>query len=332
VSPLRLDAVRRDAGARALLRRWRDLAGGARTVVACSGGADSTSLALALCAGGADIVLGHVVHDMRPHDEANADADEVRRLGARLDAPVFVEHAVRSEGENLEASLRAARYAALADIARQASAPAVATAHHADDQCETVLLALVRGAGPSGLAGVAPERELAPGVRLVRPMLELRRADAERICALAGVRWIDDPTNRDADRARVAMRVEVAPALARLHPHAPVAATRAADLLRDAAGLVADRAAEVFGDDLDWDRNRLRAERGIVVGEGLRRAALRLTGGVGADALGARRIGQAVRAVRDAEGHARRFDWPGGVRLEVERTRVVMRSLEETES
>ncbi|MFG0274838.1 MAG: tRNA lysidine(34) synthetase TilS [Phycisphaerales bacterium] len=291
-------ALRADPAAREATRRWRRDTGGAPTLVACSAGADSTALALALGAAGAPIALGHIVHDMRPRPEAEADAERVRELAGRLGVEALVGAAASAPGENIEASLRHARYSALGDLARRVGAGAVASAHHADDQLESHLLALARGAGPRGLAGVAPRRPLAAGVLLVRPLLAATRADCERLCALAGVEWADDPTNRDTARARAALRHTVLPSLAALHPHAVHAASRAADLLRDAAGLIDDRVQQVFADDLAWDRACLRAERAIVVGEGLRRAVLRLTGGAGADDLGARRIEQAVRAIR----------------------------------
>jgi len=318
-------ALRRDPAARLIVQRWRELSGGRRTLVACSGGADSTALALALACAGADIALGHIVHDMRSREAALHDAERVRALGRRLGAPALLSEAHRAPGENVEASLRRRRYAALAALAQEAGAEVVAAAHHADDQLESILLALVRGAGPRGLAGAAPRRPLPGGALLIRPMLEARRCDAERLCGLAGVAWCEDPTNRDAARARGALRRSVLPALRRLHPHAPHAATRAADLLRDAAGLIGDRAEEVFGADFTWRRDDLRRERAVVVGEGLRRAALRLTRGVGADRLGARRVEQAVRAIRDDEGRGRAFQWPGGVRLDLTREAVTMR-------
>lgn len=318
-------ALRRDPAARLIVRRWRALSGGRRTLVACSGGADSTALALALALAGAGIALGHIVHDMRPSEEALDDAERVRALGRRLGAQALLGEARRAPGENVEASLRRGRYAALAALAQEAGADVVAAAHHADDQLESILLALARGAGPRGLSGAAPQRPLPCGATLIRPMLEVQRSDAERLCRLAGVAWCEDPTNLDAERARGALRRSALPALLELHPHAPIAATRAGDLLRDAAGLVGDRAAEVFGEGFTWRRDDLRRERAVVVGEGLRRAALRLTRGVGADRLGARRVEQAVRAIRDDDGRRRAFQWPGGVRLDLTGRTVTMR-------
>jgi len=98
-----------------------------------------------------------------------------------------------------------------------------------------------------------------------------------------------------------------------LRPGAAARAARSGAMLRDAAGVVQDRVHEVFGDGFEWGREALRRERAIVVGSGLRRAALRLTGGVGADRLGARRVDPAVRAARDASTEPREFSWPGGV-------------------
>ncbi len=141
-----------------------------RTVIACSGGADSSALVIALAAGlgvrARDVlVVGHVVHDLRSRGEALADRDAVRALAERLGLE-FVEREVRVRGEwggNLEALARRARYAALGEMAREAGCGFVATAHHADDQMESVLMALVRGAGLRGLAGIRVKRGLGVG-------------------------------------------------------------------------------------------------------------------------------------------------------------------------
>jgi len=143
--------------------------------IACSGGPDSIALA-ALAAhavrdDGITLVLAHVNHGLR----ASADQDEcvVLSAAARLGLSVRVSRLTAHARD--EASLREGRYAALLELARAQGARAVVTAHSAEDQTETVLLALFRGTGPDGLAGMPQRRALADGVDLVRPLLRVRR-------------------------------------------------------------------------------------------------------------------------------------------------------------
>lgn len=308
------DSLRRLGPVRTIARSWRSLAAdpNSRTLVACSGGADSGALALALWSAGADIALGHIVHDLRPPQQSLADRDATQALAARLGLP-FVEASARCrDGSNAEGAARRARYRALAGLASEIGAPFVASAHHADDQLESMIMALLRGAGPAGLAGVAPSRSLTERVTLIRPMLQTSRADAESICAAAGFEWANDRTNLDTTRLRAALRRGPLADIAALRPGSAARASRAADHLRDACLVIESRVLAVFGDAASWPRNALRAETALVVGAGLRRAAMQTTGGLGADRLGARVVDPVVRAVRDASTEPRRFAWQLG--------------------
>lgn len=339
-------ALRHDQACRRLLQSWRRLAGGpVRTLVACSAGADSSALAIALAAGKAPIVVAHVVHDFRPPEQAHADRDAAARLAGLLNAP-FAEASVRARplGGNLEATSRRLRYAALARLAAAHGCACIATAHHAGDQLETMLMRLVRGAGPAGLAGIRPRLLLRvagvePPARLIRPMLGLTRADAERICALAGWSWRVDSTNDDTSRLRSAVRQGPAALLEALAPGAEARAAHAAELLRDAAGLVRDAADELVAagrvDDpasatprYDWPRARLREQRAVVVGEVLRRAAGLIRGPRGLDRLGGRSVHQAVRAVRSGGTDPKQFTW-GSVEILVRADRVRVHALDQ---
>src|SRR5262249_49805917 len=155
-----------------------------------SGGPDSMALLHALLAlrQGTDLlILAHLNHQLRG---AESDADErfVQECCANLTARgtqglelrcarLDVAARVRREGGNLESGRRRLRYAWLADLAREASVSLVATGHTADDQAETVLHRLLRGTGLKGLRGIAPRRPLAPGIELVRPLLDVRRCE-----------------------------------------------------------------------------------------------------------------------------------------------------------
>ena len=323
--------TRRDRSVRRIVQDWRRLTAGhaaCATIVACSGGADSAALALALVVGKVDIQgLAHIVHDLRSPIEATADSEAVKALAGRLKLPFF-ERSVRTDGStappNVEAAARTVRYAALAAICRESGAAFVATAHHANDQLETIIMALVRGAGPDGLRGIAPSMALPDGPIVIRPMLHVTREDAERICTLAEHRWQTDQTNLDTTRLRSALRHGALSQLLELRPDAPKHATRSAELLRDASQLIHQRAHEVFGDAMSWPRNALRDELAVVLGAGFRAAALRLTDGLHADALTTAAIEPAIRAVRDDSTEPREFHWAARLTLGVTANEVTL--------
>src|SRR4029077_4757469 len=110
-------------------------------------------------------------------------------------------HPARLNG-NTSARARDLRYAALIRQARRRKVRCVLTAHHVDDQFETMLMALCRGAGVEGLAGMAMVRPLADRIALARPLLESTKAECEDFCRAAGVRWREDPSNHDITKAR----------------------------------------------------------------------------------------------------------------------------------
>ncbi|MCC7387540.1 MAG: tRNA lysidine(34) synthetase TilS [Phycisphaerales bacterium] len=322
LQPMDVRAVQRDAGARAVLRRWRQLTGGShtrdpdrRTLVACSGGADSTALLLALA--GAQPLVAHVVHDLRDPAETAAERDRVAALAAALGLG-FIETsvAVRALPGNAEANARRARYRALAALASRTSCPFVATAHHAGDQLETMLMAMLRGAGVGGLAGMPATRALGRrGVILVRPMLAVGRADAERLCTLAGVTWATDPTNADISRFRAALRHGPLRALEAMRPGGAARAAELAEHLREVGDLLRTLADAVVRDaaptrqGLRWDRSRLAAEPRVVAGTALRLAYAGLHAGRFADRLPARSVREVLDAIGDGRGGERRFVW-----------------------
>ncbi len=170
---------------------------GDRVVVACSGGADSVALAAALAAVAKpmelQLSLAYVNHGTR--ESAWQDECVVLRVGATFGVPVDVASLERAESS--EEALRDARYAALARIARERRANAVATAHHCEDQSETVLLALFRGTGPDGLAGMASRRPLEENIELVRPLLRIPAEDLRYYCHVHHLPYAVDPTNAD---------------------------------------------------------------------------------------------------------------------------------------
>jgi tRNA(Ile)-lysidine synthase len=201
-------------------------------LVACSGGPDSVALAALLDRlarrAGVELMLAHVNHGLRP--SAGQDECVVLSVAARLGRPVRV--ARPSPGRDDEASLREARYAALTELASELGAVAVATAHTAEDQTETVLLALFRGAGPDGLAGMPVRRPLGPGIELVRPLLRVTHAELATELRRSGLPYALDPSNAQTRYRRNALRVSLE-ALRAEFPGLDRAVARCAEIVRD---------------------------------------------------------------------------------------------------
>ena len=196
-------------------------------VVGCSGGPDSLTLLAVACDLGLAPIAVHVDHGLR--DGSAAEGDVVAAAAQRLGARVEQRSVEVGAGANLEARARDARYRALEGAAREHGASAVLVGHTADDQAETILLALLRGSGSAGLAGMPVRRDL-----IVRPLLKLRRAETEACCASLGLDPVRDPTNDDRAYRRAWIRHEVLPLLASgaARDLVPVL-TRQADVLRD---------------------------------------------------------------------------------------------------
>jgi len=220
------------------------LAGG-RVVVGVSGGADSVALlhALAQVAPRLSVTLSalHVHHGLSAHadDWARSCSEQCRALGVPLvQARV---HVRRRSNRGLEGAAREARYA----VFRQQQADAIALAHHADDQAETLLLQLLRGAGVRGLSAMPACRVLDPatGLRLVRPWLRLTRARIRHYAQTAGLSWIEDESNSDPAFDRSFLRLRILPELTVRFPGLVETLGRAAENLADAAQLLEDLAA-----------------------------------------------------------------------------------------
>lgn len=217
-----------------------------RVLVAVSGGADSTALALLLHRLwpplGVSLAIAHIDHSL-PEAEPPGTVAHVRRLADSLDLPfllrvVDVRAAMAATGESLEMAARRLRRAALLDAARTFHADAIALGHNADDQAETLLLRLARGTGPRGLGGmaaVAPADRPQPGEpALLRPLLACPRATLRAWLRGQSVPWLDDPTNALDDVPRNRLRHRVLPALYEaLGESARDGLLRTARLLRD---------------------------------------------------------------------------------------------------
>ncbi|MBA2963455.1 MULTISPECIES: tRNA lysidine(34) synthetase TilS [Ramlibacter] len=215
--------------------------------VAYSGGADSTALLLAA----AERWPGRV-HALHVHHglQAAADAFEARCASTCADAgvPLHVQRvdARHQPGESPEDAARRARYGALAQAARQAGIGCVLLAQHADDQVETVLLALSRGAGLPGLAAMPVDFDR-DGVTFLRPLLDTSGAALREWLAAAGIPFVDDPSNADTRFTRNRIRHTVLPAIAAAFPTWRVTFARSARHAAQAQRLLDEVAAQ----DLD---------------------------------------------------------------------------------
>jgi tRNA(Ile)-lysidine synthase len=203
-----------------LLARCEFPATGTKVACAVSGGADSLALLVLAVEAGCEVTAIHVDHGLRPGSAAEADV--VRRAAERFSARFRAVAVTVAPGPNVEARARAARYAALP--------PDALTGHTADDQAETVLLNLLRGAGLDGLAGMAPGR---------RPLRRLRRRETRDLCAALGLEPVADPTNDDPAFRRNRVRHELLPLLDAIAQRdvVPVIARQADGARADAAVL-----------------------------------------------------------------------------------------------
>ncbi|MBS0431791.1 MAG: tRNA lysidine(34) synthetase TilS [Proteobacteria bacterium] len=231
-----------------------------RLCVGYSGGADSTALlhALAQLPRAFELRALHVDHGL--HAESARWTEHCKRFGTTLDVPVEIVRVqvAHDRGEGLEAAARHARHAAFAAAIQPGEW--LALAHHRDDQIETVLLKLLRGAGPQGLGGMREVRGFGAGM-LWRPLLELPRVELRKYAAEHGLACIDDPSNTDLRLSRNYLRAEIVPKLAAHWPHAAESIAHSAALCREAtsfldaqaeAALTSLRNADDTLDARDW--------------------------------------------------------------------------------
>jgi tRNA(Ile)-lysidine synthase len=180
------------------------------------------------------LVAFHFDHRLRA--DSAEDAEYVRRQAERLGMPLVVRQAADrpAKGQSVEAWARLARYGALTQAAADEEAHVAALGHTADDQAETVLLALVRGGGLEVLAGMPAVGSVPPlGFPAVRPLLQTTREDVEAFCRALRLRPREDPMNRDPRFLRARIRHEILPMLEeRLDRGVRGALTRTADLVR----------------------------------------------------------------------------------------------------
>lgn len=276
-----------DPSVAALLSRCTFPPTGTSVTCAVSGGADSTALLALAVAAGLRVEAVHVDHGLRPGSDAEAGA--VAALARRWGAGFRGERVSLAPGPNLSERARAARHGAVG--------PGALWGHTADDQAETVLIRLLRGTGPSGLAAMRTEGH---------PMLGLRRAETRALCRHLGVDVLEDPTNDDPRFVRTRVRHEVLP---RLHD---VAGRDVVPLLCRLAGLAGEQADLLDGLVEGIDPTEVAPLRDLppaLAASALRRWWQDGTGRPGPGAAGLARIREVV------EGRATSCDVVGGWRV-----------------
>ncbi len=237
-------------------------------MVAVSGGVDSMALLTLLAAlrersnEPPSLSACCVHHHLRP--EADAELEAVHSHCELLGVPFYRRDVYpAAEPGNLAAAARRLRYEALADAAIEAGATAVATAHHADDQLETVLMALCRGTGVAGLSGMRWRRPLEDSMVLVRPMLDVPRRQIVEFARDVELRWHEDASNLDPSTARGMLRQEVIPRLLAHWPNAARHAAHASDAVEGVTGVfrmaAQDEAAESARRREAWEETQPRA-------------------------------------------------------------------------
>ncbi|NNM84403.1 MAG: tRNA lysidine(34) synthetase TilS [Phycisphaerales bacterium] len=324
------------------LHRHELMEPGARIIIACSGGCDSVALLRLLQSVNQSkhwrwqIMVAHVNHNLR---QAASRGDErfVRKLAARLDLPCAVEQLPRPKQgvTRSEAHLRQSRYGALAKIARRYRCSYIAVAHHADDQAETVLLRILRGAGPQGLSAMAERCELGDAVaeesgprggkstrpiHLVRPLLTFTRANLEHYLNNIGQPWRSDHTNAQDIYLRNRIRNQLLPLMRQLQPDiydrlVSLAATQrgAAEALRVYTAQLR-RAARPRRTTNGWslDRTKLAAGPAFLAAAVLRDLMGELS--VPLDRINRSSLTQAVELLKK-KGQALRYQFAGGIVL-----------------
>ena len=301
---------------------------GTGVLAAVSGGSDSVALAHVLTelaqAGGFRLVsLAHLNHCLRP--TADRDEQVCRELALRLDLPITVSRIdvagyAAEHRLSTEIAARRVRYAFLHRAAEDCGAGRIAVGHTRDDQAETVLLKLIRGAGMNGLAGIYPRKGA-----LIRPLLDVSRADLREYLHGQQVVWVEDESNRDLENPRNRIRHQVLPELDRSYgaPAAPAIARAAAQVREDGQWLdelARERSAVLVSstrEGLEIDTNELTREPRPVRRRVVFQALLTIARGreVGLDHV------EAVLGLVGGPGGG--VDVPGG-RVELRRGKLVL--------
>jgi len=245
------------------IAQHRMFAAGDHVVVAVSGGADSVALLTALHELGPEmnlrLTVAHLNHGLRG-DAAQREADFVKNLALKLAVPCICElrnvaEETQANGESLQEAARTVRYQFLFDVLARCNAQKIALGHTMDDQAETVLIRLLRGASTRGLGGIPPVR----GDTIVRPLIQVRRTSIEHFLQERGIQFVPDTSVDELHYLRNTIRHELIPLLARQYnPRVVETLCTTAALARDDESVLQDAAANIAGEALKQTDDSIR--------------------------------------------------------------------------
>lgn len=306
---------------RSTIGRYGMVARGERILVAVSGGVDSIVLLDVLAELreelGIELVAAHLDHGIRP--ESADDISLVRAIAGRIDIPIeagALEPGWAEPGRGgLQARAREERYRFLESAAARRDAGKIALGHNADDQAETVLMRLFRGAGLRGLAGIPPVRD----GRYIRPLIETPRSVIEQYAAVRGLSFTEDPSNRARLFLRARVRHDLLPWIEKnINPRTRPLLSALAEMLRDDADCIEGMAEKAF-EGVVQERERGRISLSVVglteMHKAIRprviRSAFEAAGG-NADRLGREPVGEIIKMIM-RPGRSRELSLPGGL-------------------
>lgn len=228
----------------------------ASVLVAFSGGADSSALLYMLkedsLAKGYKLFAAHFNHQIRGI-EADNDADFCKKTCEALNIPFFLGTAnvpslAKARGNSIESEAREQRYTFFEKVMRENNIPILVTAHHAEDQIESIMLHILRGSGISGLCGISPCRTLADNLFLVRPILNAKKEDILFYCEEHNIKFVTDSTNSDTEYARNFIRAQITPKMRELQPNLCSVFERLSNSANEATDFI-DASAKAFLND-----------------------------------------------------------------------------------
>ena len=319
---------------RSTISRYNMMSPGDLVVIAVSGGPDSVCLLDILCKLkeelGIGIVVAHFNHGLRPEQDEH-ETRFVERMAVSLHLPFESERAdpvVLKEKGSLEERARDARYQFLLQVKHKVSAQKIALGHNLNDQAETVFMRLLRGSGPSGLAGIPPNRDN----EIVRPLIEVARSEIEFYLSQEELKYVIDSSNLKTSYLRNRIRLELLPELKKYQP-------RIVELLGQTAEIVRSEDELLLSHARAWIKKHSEVDHGKVViplaaftslPDALKkrviRFALRMTGG------NLRRVNMrhitAIKAVAEAERPQSKVDLPNGVVMKRVYQRLVFSKME----